>query len=121
MELFCGTNNDEELSSPSAISSTLFLTLTQRMALEGIDTVLFQLKDKETQQDINHDEEHKQKAGDDYIPMTTRRELLCWWYVKKYNINYCRLLCFLTKEIECNISEQSGCLIGPIVQHGVLD
>ena len=48
---------------------------------EGADSVLFQLKDRETQDDIHDDKEYKQTAGDDYVPMTSRREILCWWYV----------------------------------------
>ncbi len=63
------------------------------MALEGADAVLFQLKDKETKEDIDYENIQKE-SNENHVPMTTRREIISW-YITSINI----FLCFNTLTI----------------------
>eukprot|EP01083_Nonionella_stella_P090305 252289_1 len=49
------------------------------MALEGVDQTLFQLKDKETADDVELDRQQLEQNGAEHCAMTTRKEIISWW------------------------------------------
>merc|ERR1740123_255697 len=48
------------------------------MAEEEANKTLFQLKDKETSDDIEYDA--SQATNDEYVAMTTKKEIVSWWF-----------------------------------------
>ena len=67
------------LFKPAIVTVKRRENVVQTMAESQTDhSTLFQLRDKETEDDIEY--EASQSGNDGHVPMATKREVVAWWF-----------------------------------------